>query len=486
MSNLPELNNFIGGEFSPPSVSLDGHICDANSGQTIQSKHGSNADQVEAALAAAWSCYKDTDWERDIPARITALHKIADELSQDKVQSGIARADALTTGVVIGSAGIFAKMLPVLFRHAAQILEDGRLSVTKPGKRGEVTSFRRPWGPALLISPWNGPTPIGGHKLASAIAAGAPALVKPSVWTPHSALAMVKAASKADMPDGAVNLLMGDRLSVKPMLGDERVKAVSFTGGLGGGRAVARACAEKFIPTQLELGGNNALIVLEGADINAAANGIVFGLANLNGQWCRALGRILVHKPLKSRLMDRVLELLSEIRLGSSLDDNSQMGPQAHARQFSDIQKSIDHLVGNGGTAFAPTKRPELPGYFVPPTIIDGCAPEDTRDEMFGPAAAIHSFDTESEALKLANDPPYGLAGYVYGPDDGAMKFAAEMRTGGVKVNGYSMLSLRGDFPRGAWSLSGLGEEGGWESIRFLTGSRSVGLSPQDELAGGA
>ena len=443
---------------------------------------GADPDQVEAALVAAQNCYENTDWEHDVSARIAVLERMANYLATDEIIDIIARADSVTTGAVIGLSRKLAGMLPVMFHQAVQVLRHSGLSETRPGKLGDVTCFRRPWGPALLISPWNGPTPIGGHKLASVIAAGAPVLVKPSVWTPHSAIVMAKAAHHAGAPEGAVNLVMGDRNSVRPMLNDHRVKAVSFTGGVGGGRAVALACAEDFKPAQLELGGNNALIVLDGADLDKVAEGIVYGLANLNGQWCRALGRVLVPRNLKTTLLDKVLLQLAEVKLGSSMDETSQMGPQAHQRQYEDVLRAIDTLKYQGGTVHAVTAMPELSGYFVPPTLIDGCKPEDTLHENFGPVAVLHTYSTEAEAIQLANAPPYGLAGYVYGPEENALRFATNMRTGGVKVNGYSLLSLRPDFPRGAWGLSGLGEEGGWESIRFFTGARVVGVSPQDRL----
>jgi len=292
---LPELANYVGGKFFPPTVPLNAQVCDANTRLPLQTRLGAGPEIIETALQAAEDCWLGSDYQRDDKGRVRALHAMADYFRQPGVVEQIAVADARTTGVVIGAARRLAKMTPFLFRGAAQVIEDGDLCDTRSGPAGSVEYFRRPWGPALLISPWNGPTAIGAHKLASAIAAGAPALVKPSTWTPHSAILMARAACEAGLPDGAVNLIMGDRTTVGAMLTDDRVKAISFTGGLGGGRAVARACADDFKPTQLELGGNNSLVVLEGADIDAAAEGIVFGLANLNGQWCRALGRIIVH-----------------------------------------------------------------------------------------------------------------------------------------------------------------------------------------------
>jgi acyl-CoA reductase-like NAD-dependent aldehyde dehydrogenase len=181
-------------------------------------------------------------------------------------------------------------------------------------------------------------------------------------------------------------------------------------------------------------------------------------------------------------LLDLVLEKLAQVRLGNSLSTDSQMGPQAHVRQYDDVLGAIESLSAKGGTALTATPLPADTGYFIPPTLIDGCAPEDTLHETFGPVAAVHSFDTEGEALNLANAPPFGLAGYVFGPQDQAMAFGRGMRTGGVKVNGYSLMALDGDLPRGAWALSGLGEEGRRETVQFFTGASVVGVSGQDPL----
>jgi acyl-CoA reductase-like NAD-dependent aldehyde dehydrogenase len=479
---LAPQRHYIAGRWHDAIAASGAWICNANTAQQLAQRRVADADVVEAALASAQACHDQHDWARDHMARADALDKIATHLSDPARLEAIAMADSLTTGVVIGVSRRLTNMLPFLFSGAANVIREGYLSETAQGPCGRVEHFRRPWGPALLIAPWNSPTPIGAHKLASALAAGAPALFKPSSWTPHSALAMFEAIEACGLPDGAANLILGDRHVISPMLSDARVRSVSFTGGLSGGRAVMATCAQDFKPAQLELGGNNALVVLEGADLDAAATAIVFGLCNLNGQWCRALGRVIVARALKARLLDAVLEKLAQVRLGSSVEADSQMGPQAHIRQFNDVHQAIDRLKQKGGTVLSATAKVNHDGYFVSPTLVDGCDAQDTLDEVFGPVAVIHHFDTEAQALALANGPPFGLAGCVFGPQDHALAFAREVRTGGVKVNGYSLMALNGDFPRGAWMLSGLGEEGRRETVRFFTGARVVGASPQDEL----
>jgi acyl-CoA reductase-like NAD-dependent aldehyde dehydrogenase len=210
-----------------------------------------------------------------------------------------------------------------------------------------------------------------------------------------------------------------------------------------------------------------------------AAQAITFGLVNLNAQWCRALGRVIVHRSIKAKLLERVLEEFSRVKLGHSLDPESEMGPQIHAGQHQGILDELDRLQNAGGSILQSTPLPPLAGYFIPPTLVDGCLPQDTREEIFGPVATIHSFDTEAEALQLANGTDYGLAAYVFSRDEEkATAFAREIRTGGVKINGYSLLSLSPQAPRGAWGLSGVGEEGTGQTIEFFTGARVVGKAP--------
>jgi acyl-CoA reductase-like NAD-dependent aldehyde dehydrogenase len=156
------------------------------------------------------------------------------------------------------------------------------------------------------------------------------------------------------------------------------------------------------------------------------------------------------------------------------------MGPLIHQGQYDSVRGEIERLRAAGGELIQSTPMPKLPGYFVPPTLIDGCQPAETIEEIFGPVACIHTFETDDEALQLANGTQYGLAAYVYSADEEkAFAFGRRIRTGGVKINGYSLLSLS-RAPRGAWGISGLGEEGTAESITFFTGARTVGLSPQD------
>jgi phenylacetaldehyde dehydrogenase len=273
-------------------------------------------------------------------------------------------------------------------------------------------------------------------------------------------------------------LLHGDATVGRQLVADPRVRVVSFTGGLEGGRAVAAACAHAMKPVQLELGGNNPLVVLADADLDAAADGVVAALTTLNGQWCRALGRLLVARPVEAALLGRVLDRLGRLRLGDSRDPHSQMGPliaEVHRRR---VQSAIHALRAEaGGVLHAPTPLPALRGAFLAPTLLTGVAAERARDEIFGPAATVHAFDDEAEALALANGTDFGLAAYVYGRESRALAFARKVRAGVVKVNGVGLLGLHTDAPRPAWGLSGLGDEGTRETFEHFRGSHTVGVA---------
>ncbi len=483
---LPELRNYIDNTTSVPELSHDCWLKDPNIRWDLQEQRGSSPAQVEAALATVQRAHEHGEWEAHSPARrAEILENIAEHLATNEVAERMAEADALTTGAVLKVTRLMASFVPQVFRGAAACLRNGSLHRVLPGKLGDIDYFRSPWGPALLITPWNGPTAIGSHKIASALAAGAPCIIKPSEWAPHSTLIMAEAISRVDLPRGAFQLVCGNRDIGAAMAADPRVRAISFTGGVAGGRSIAEATAKDFKPLQLELGGNNPLIVLEDADLDLAARGVVYGLSNLNAQWCRALGRLLVHRSVKGPLLERVNELLASLNLGHSLDADSDMGPLIHEQQYHGMLAEIERLQSLGGKVIAPTPLPDLPGYFVAPTLIDGCAPEHSLEENFGPVACIHTFDTEEQALALANGTAYGLAAYVYSADENrARAFSRKIRCGSVKINGYSLLALSGTAPRSAWGLSGLGEEGAAQSIRFFTGARVVGLSPQDEIGG--
>jgi acyl-CoA reductase-like NAD-dependent aldehyde dehydrogenase len=468
--------NYIAGRWEAPARTLERVVCDANDGRELFRQAASSPEQLERALSLAAETHLDNAWLRQAPAQRSAdLERVAEQLL--KRADAIAQADAQSTGVVIGLTSKFVQVCAGAFRQAAQLVLQAPAPAPKDGPFGPLSLERPPRGPAAVIAPWNAPAGIAAHKVASALAAGCPVLLKPSEWAPLSAQLITQAVAEAGLPPGMLQLLHGDGAVGAALVRDARVRAVSFTGGLAAGRAVAAACAHDIKPAQLELGGNNPLLVLADAGLEAAADGVLTALTTLNGQWCRALGRLLVHRSLEQPLVTAVLERLSRLKLGSSLDPASAMGPLVSRLHRDHVAAQVQHLQAQGGTVLQRTRLPDLPGWFYPPTLITGLKPEDTLEEIFGPVATVHSFDSDEQAVALANQTPFGLAAYVFGEEQHAWAVARRVRAGLIKLNAVTMLNLHPQAPRPAWGLSGLGDEGTLETFEFFRGTRVTGVA---------
>lgn len=474
---FPIQTNYIAAKFETAGVELSPWIHDPNTAAPVAPQLAALPDQIERALQAAWEVHESGAWaQTPIEQRAAWLEQVAERM-QARVEE-IAQVEAASTGVVISLTRRLAQICHLAFGAAAGQLHSGWMQGTLPGRRGEVEIVRKPWGPAVCITPWNAPAALAAHKIANALAAGCPTILKPSEWAPFSCGLLAEVIAEVGVEPGVFQLLHGGGEVGGRLVSDARVKAVSFTGGLHGGRAVARACAHDFKPLQLELGGNNALVVLDDADLDLAAEGVAAGLTTLNGQWCRALGRLIVHEDRAADLLAAASERLAAVRIGHSLEPASQMGPLIHAGHRRLLAEAVNHLAELGGIVHQPTPLPDLPGYFFPPTLVTGLTPDLTLEELFGPVAAVHTFRSDDEALALANQTPYGLGGYVFGRDEGrALAMARRLRTGDVKVNGVSLMSLHPLAPRPAWGLSGFGLEGAAETFQFFCGTTVVGVA---------
>lgn len=467
---------FIAGEPQPPALALPRVIHNPSTGESIGQQVACDEAQVETALAAAWACHRRGEWASTPPtARADLLDRAADALMAQVPL--IAAVESLNTGIVIGTSAFVNAIVWLAFKAAAGVLRSGYTRSTAPGPFGEVEILRKPLGVAVAIVPWNSPAALAAHKVANALAAGCPVILKPTEWAPYSCQFLAEALAGVGLPRGAFQIVHGGPEVGQRLVADPRVRAVSFTGGLAGGRAVAAACAAEFKSFQLELGGNNAMVVLDDADVDAVAEGVVAGLTTLNGQWCRALGRLLVHRSLYDEVLEAARARLAAVRVGDALSPDAQMGPLANAAHRERIGRAVAVLAERGGRLHQTTPVPDV-GFFFPPTLITDVAPEDALEEIFGPVATVHPFADEAEAVALANQTPYGLGGYVYSRDEErALRVARQMNTGGVKVNGVSLLELNVDAPRPAWGLSGFGEEGTLETFDVFCGKSVVGVA---------
>jgi acyl-CoA reductase-like NAD-dependent aldehyde dehydrogenase len=477
MSDFPQPIDFIDNVSETPTIALDTWLEDPNTGQRRQQMRATAPDRIEHALAAASRVHATHAWTGlSLDERAGLLAAMSAELGARK--SHIAGLEAATTGAVIGLTSMLGIITTGAWMLAIEQMKSTGATGTLPGPNGNtVEVHRKPWGPALALVPWNAPAPMAAHKLANALAAGCPVILKPSEWAPHGCDVFGEAARAAGLPPGVLQIVHGGPDIGDTLVRDSRIKAVSYTGGTVGGRSIARACADDFKPAQLELGGNNPMVVLADADLDQAAAGIVELMISLNGQWCRALGRLIVHADIAQPLLDRALAALAQVRIGSSLAPDSQMGPMVHSRHLQRLQSQRDTLVSQGGIAHISASLPNNGGHWLAPTLISGLPGEAATEEMFGPIATVHTFRTDAEALALANGTRYGLEAYVFTADtERGLALGRQIHAGGVKINGSSMMSLNLFAPRPAWGWSGFAEEGTIETFRFFYGTRVVGI----------
>lgn len=471
-----KLRNFIAGQWCAPALTLPGCVCDASTGQVLFPQLGSDSEQVEQSIATAVAVHAAAVWASLSAAqKADALERVAQAIAARS--EAIAMADARCTGVILSLTTVVASICSAAFNAAATMLREEENKPVFDGPYGAVEVERLPLGPVAVIAPWNAPSGILCHKLASALAAGCPVIIKPSEWAPESAQIIVEAIVDAGLPESLVQLLHGDGQTGAALVNDSRIAAVSFTGGLQGGRAVAAAAARDIKPAQLELGGNNPIVVLEDADIAAAADGVVSGLITLNGQWCRALGRLLIHAARYDELLDAVRTSLKAVRIGNALDTGSAMGPVVHKAHLQHIRESIARYCEQGAHIVSESALPDLQGNFIAPTLLTGLKSSAALEEIFGPVATVHVFHCDEEAIAQANETPFGLAAYVFGEEEHALSVARHIRAGNIKINAVSMLNLHPLAPRPAWGLSGLGDEGVRETFEFFRGTRIIGVA---------
>ncbi|GAA1011883.1 5-carboxymethyl-2-hydroxymuconate semialdehyde dehydrogenase [Nocardiopsis tropica] len=479
-TTLAQPRSYIAGEWVECET-LDTWNVDPNTGEPVHRTVTTTHADLDRALVLAQRVYDATDFTADEfrIERAEALERAAGFVEQRLEE--IARVDALTSGTAIGVTRKLAAFLPHRLRGAAAEARNIARVTALPAGGRDVRLHRIPWGPAAILTPWNGPSFIPAAKVASALAGGCPVLLKPSEHAPASAQVIAECFVDAGLPAGALQLVHGTGDIGAALTSDRRVQVVSFTGGPGAGRAIARAAAEDFKVLHLELGGNNAVIVLDDADLDVTADGILTGMTNLNGQWCEGPGKVLAPHHLVRPLREALGERIAKLRIGHSLDEATDIGPISNEPHFRTLRQRIDGLRALGAEIDQPGELPALAGFFLSPTVATGSDPDRTTAELFGPVVSLHGVESEEEALRAANAHPSGLDAYVFGTDTGrAIAVGARIKSGEVRVNGAKVADLGDDSAQSFWGPSGIGGHGPAESIRVFCGDRVVGMDSPD------
>lgn len=470
--------DLIDGDWQAPDLVL-GTLADPNTGAALQSQLATSTDDVERALAAAEALHRSGALAAlPLDARAAVLEDIAAGLTLRA--DDLAYEDAMATGNAIRTARAMASYIgPRVLGSVAQLREIGDDQVLD-GDRG-VTLLRRPLGPAVVLAPWNAPTFVAVAKLSSALAAGCPVILKPSEWAPGGCQVVAEVVQDAldrhGLPAASFQLVHGAGGVGSQLAGDPRVRAISFTGGAPAGRAVAAAAAPHFTALQLELGGHNPALVLDDADIELTAAALVDGMTKLNGQWCEAPGKVLVPAHLHDLLVDALLAQLGKQTVGHCLDEATDVGPLAYQLHRARLQDEIDRLVAAGGARLTAGPLPDLDGWFFAPSLVVGLAPEASKHELFGPAITIHAVSSVDEALRAADGPETGLAGFVFGDDtQAALRVAAGIPAGEIRVNGCKLADMADGSEQSFWNNAGIGGHGPTDMVRFFQGRRTIGV----------
>lgn len=477
---MEKILNYIGGTFVEPigGAWLDVH--EPATGAVYARAPDSSAEDVERAYQAAqgafegWSCTPAQE-RSDCLRRLAGL--IAENLA------ALAEAESRDTGKPVSVArSVDIPRAASNFEFFAGAVLHSESSLHDMGAEGFNYTLRRPRGVAGLISPWNLPLYLLTWKIAPAIATGNTCVAKPSEVTPMSAFMLCELAREAGIPAGVINVVHGrGEPCGRAIVEHPGISAVSFTGSTGVGRWIGRTAGEMLKRVSLELGGKNPNVVFADADLDVAVETACRAAFSNQGQICLCGSRIVVEASIAEEFTRRLVERAGRIRVGDPAEAGTEFGSLVSAAHLEKVSRAVERARELGGRVLCGGERVRVGGercaggYFYPPTVIDGLAMscEVQQEEIFGPVVTVTAFADEAEAVRLANETPFGLAAMVWTRDLArAHRVAASIQAGIVWVNCWMVRDLRTPF--GGMKASGVGREGGAEALRFFTEPKNV------------
>lgn len=451
-------------------------VTDPSDGSVIAEVAVAGPEQCEAAVAAADRAA--ADWAKTAP-------RVRSEILRKAFEIMVSEADAIATivskenGKVLTDAKGEVMYAAEFFRwfaeEAVRVPGDFRKS---PSGDKRILVTHQPIGVSLLITPWNFPAAMATRKIGPAIAAGCTMILKPASETPLTALAIVDIMERAGVPKGVINVILPQKVgeSISKILHDPRVKNLSFTGSTEVGRVLIREAADRVIRCSMELGGNAPFVVFEDADIPAAVAGLMLAKMRNGGAACTAANRVYVQKSIADQFTKEFSQAMSQLKMGKGTDAGIQLGASVSVKERNKIAELVDAAVKAGGKIHTGGTTPEGAGAFYPATVISVDKTNDILNhEVFGPVAPIVTFDTDAEAIQLANSTDFGLISYVFTKDLArAIRTAEAIESGMVAINKGVISDPAAPF--GGVKQSGLGREGGFDGIHEFLETKYIGV----------
>jgi succinate-semialdehyde dehydrogenase/glutarate-semialdehyde dehydrogenase len=457
---------FIGGRSVPASDGGRFDVIDPATGDVLQTvANGTVEDAIAAVDAAAEAA---PAWAATAPRERGEILRRAYQLMTGRAQE-LARLISRENGKALPDALGEVLYAAEFFRwYSEEAVRIPGTLATAPSGANKILVQYRPVGVCVLVTPWNFPAAMATRKIGPALAAGCTMVLKPASDTPLTALALAGLLAEAGVPDGVVNVLPARRSGavVSAMLHDDRVRKLSFTGSTEVGRLLLREAADRVLNVSMELGGNAPFLVFADADLDAAVEGAMIAKMRNAGEACTSANRIYAQAPVAGEFARRLAGRMSALTLGPGTADGVQVGPLVNREAVEKVDELVRDAVAKGATVITGGGRPDPDGCFYEPTVLTEVPPGAhlLRKEIFGPVAPIVSFDTEDEAIRLANDTEYGLVAYLYTGDLArGLRVSERLEAGMVGLNRGLVSDPAAPF--GGVKQSGIGREGGHEGI---------------------
>jgi len=457
---------YINGEWRDGAAGERIDVLNPATEEVLASVASAEIEDADKALDAAEAA--SSDWAARKPRERSEVLRKAWELMTARLED-FARLITLENGKAHADALGEATYAAEFFRWFAEeaVRADG-LITRAPSSGARIIVQHKPAGIAVLVTPWNYPAAMGTRKIAPALAAGCPIIIKPASETPLTMLALMPLLEEAGVPKGLVNVLPSRKSGklVDHMLHDPRVRVISFTGSTEVGRKLLHSAADQVLKPAMELGGNAPLIVFEDADIDKAVQGAMLAKMRNLGEACTAANRFYIHEKVAPAFTTKFTQAMGALKVGNGIEKGVDVGPLVNAATRDKVAAFVDDAVARGAKVELGGTRPNGTGFFYPPTVLSN-VPETADcvdDEIFGPVAALQTFSDEEDVIHRANNTEYGLVAYVFSEDmKRGMRVCERLEYGMVGLNRGLVSDPAAPF--GGVKQSGLGREGGHDGM---------------------